>query len=53
MMVDKIGRISFLDFGIARNAGATQDMTLPGSVLGTAAYMSPESNYWKKSNASF
>lgn len=42
MMVEKNGRVRLLDFGIARNAGAGQEMTLPGSVLGTAAYMSPE-----------
>jgi serine/threonine-protein kinase len=42
MMVEKNGKIRLLDFGIARNAGAGQEMTLPGSVLGTAAYMSPE-----------
>ncbi len=42
MMVEKNGRVRLLDFGIARNAGAGQEMTMPGSVLGTAAYMSPE-----------
>ncbi len=42
MMVEKNGRIRLLDFGIARDANPGQDMTLPGSVLGTAAYMSPE-----------
>lgn len=42
MMVEKNGRVRLLDFGIARNAGVGQEMTLPGSVLGTAAYMSPE-----------
>ena len=42
MMIEKNGRIRLLDFGIARNASAGQEMTLPGSVLGTAAYMSPE-----------
>jgi len=34
--------VRLLDFGIARDANPGQDMTLPGSVLGTAAYMSPE-----------
>lgn len=42
MMVEKNGRVRLLDFGIARDANPGQDMTLPGSVLGTAAYMSPE-----------
>ena len=42
MMVEKNGRVRLLDFGIARDANPGQDMTMPGSVLGTAAYMSPE-----------
>ena len=42
MMVEKNGCVRLLDFGIARDANPGQDMTLPGSVLGTAAYMSPE-----------
>lgn len=42
MMIEKNGHVKLLDFGIARNASAGQEMTLPGSVLGTAAYMSPE-----------
>ena len=42
MMVEKNGCVRLLDFGIARDANPGQDMTIPGSVLGTAAYMSPE-----------
>ncbi|WP_437956895.1 bifunctional serine/threonine-protein kinase/formylglycine-generating enzyme family protein [Sorangium sp. So ce119] len=35
-------RLKLLDFGIARFAGDGADLTAPGSVLGTAVYMSPE-----------
>jgi serine/threonine protein kinase/predicted ATPase len=49
IMVTAEGRVKVLDFGIAKRIsipdGATQDlalMTLPGSVVGTPAYMSPE-----------
>jgi len=40
IMVDFAGRTKLLDFGIARIEN--QDMTLPGSIIGTTAYMSPE-----------
>ncbi|MGK3984791.1 bifunctional serine/threonine-protein kinase/formylglycine-generating enzyme family protein [Sorangium sp. So ce136] len=35
-------RLKLLDFGIARFASDGTDLTAPGSVLGTATYMSPE-----------
>ncbi|XXT18276.1 bifunctional serine/threonine-protein kinase/formylglycine-generating enzyme family protein [Sorangium sp. So ce429] len=35
-------RLKLLDFGIARFADDGTDLTAPGSVLGTAMYMSPE-----------
>ena len=37
------GRVKIADFGLARRSGAdTQQLTQPGGVLGTPAYMSPE-----------
>jgi len=40
IMVDFAGRTKLLDFGIARIEN--QEMTIPGTIIGTAAYMSPE-----------
>ncbi|MCL2208061.1 MAG: serine/threonine protein kinase [Fibromonadales bacterium] len=40
IMVDFAGRTKLLDFGIARVEN--QDITLPGTIIGTTAYMSPE-----------
>jgi eukaryotic-like serine/threonine-protein kinase len=41
VMVDRDGRIMVMDFGIAR-AAADDTLTQAGTVLGTAAYLSPE-----------
>jgi serine/threonine-protein kinase len=40
IMVDFAGQTKLLDFGIARIEN--QEITLPGTILGTTAYMSPE-----------
>jgi tRNA A-37 threonylcarbamoyl transferase component Bud32/beta-lactam-binding protein with PASTA domain len=36
------GTVKVTDFGIARAANARQGLTMPGTVLGTATYVSPE-----------
>ena len=36
------GTVKVADFGIARAAGTRQGLTMPGTVLGTATYLSPE-----------
>jgi tRNA A-37 threonylcarbamoyl transferase component Bud32 len=41
VMIDRDGRIKVMDFGIAR-AAAEDTLTQTGTVLGTAAYLSPE-----------
>ncbi|HWI04501.1 MAG TPA: protein kinase, partial [Acidimicrobiales bacterium] len=42
LIADDTGTVKVADFGIARAAGARQGLTMPGTVLGTATYLSPE-----------
>ena len=44
IMLTREGRVKLLDFGLAKVTGGAEDQTktLPGVVLGTTAYMSPE-----------
>jgi serine/threonine-protein kinase len=41
LMLDRAGNVHVADFGIARAAG-TDSLTMTGTVLGTAGYLSPE-----------
>ena len=41
LMISKQGEVKLMDFGIARDE-AYEDLTRPGTALGTPAYMSPE-----------
>jgi serine/threonine-protein kinase len=42
VLLDEGGEPLVADFGLARLAGAAVEVTLPGQVMGTPAYMSPE-----------
>jgi len=42
LMVDSTGRLRVTDFGLARPVESGESITLPGTPLGTPAYMSPE-----------
>jgi eukaryotic-like serine/threonine-protein kinase len=42
VMLDPAGGVKLTDFGVARVANATQDRTMPGTLVGTPSYMSPE-----------
>jgi len=41
LMITKLGEVKLMDFGIARDM-AFDDLTRPGTALGTPSYMSPE-----------
>jgi serine/threonine-protein kinase len=42
VLIDDRGQVKVADFGIARAAGSSEDLTQTGSVMGTATYFSPE-----------
>jgi serine/threonine-protein kinase len=42
VMLDHAGRVKLTDFGVARIVNANQDRTMPGTLVGTPSYMSPE-----------
>lgn len=42
VMLDAAGRVKLTDFGVARVTNANQDRTMPGTLVGTPSYMSPE-----------
>jgi serine/threonine-protein kinase len=42
ILFDEAGRAFVADFGVGRMDGASTGVTLPGTVIGTAQYMSPE-----------
>lgn len=42
VMLDAAGHVKLADFGVARLVDGNQDRTLPGTLVGTPSYMSPE-----------
>lgn len=42
ILITNEGRVCLSDFGVARIAGAANEQTASGAILGTPAYMSPE-----------
>lgn len=42
VMIDRAGRVKLTDFGVARLVDSNADRTLPGTMVGTPSYMSPE-----------
>lgn len=51
IMVDQSGSPQIMDFGIARSAEETEDITATGLVIGTPDYMSPEQARGEKAGA--
>jgi serine/threonine protein kinase len=42
ILLDRAGRVKVADFGIAKMAGQSTELTLVGSVMGSPQYLSPE-----------
>ncbi len=42
VLIDTAGEIKITDFGLAKEAGATDGLTVTGDVLGSPGYMAPE-----------
>lgn len=42
VMIDTVGRVRVLDFGLSRLLGAEERLTRTGEILGTPEYMAPE-----------
>lgn len=42
VMIDRQGHVKLTDFGVARLAESNADRTVPGTMVGTPSYMSPE-----------
>ncbi len=42
VLVDQAGRVKLADFGVARLSSGATDRTMPGTLVGTPQYMSPE-----------
>jgi tetratricopeptide (TPR) repeat protein/predicted Ser/Thr protein kinase len=51
IMIDANGKVSVMDFGIARSTEAVEAMTFTGAVIGTPQYMSPEQARGEKLDA--
>ena len=48
MMVSEDGRLTLLDFGVARSHLGQSDVTVDGSIIGTPRYMAPEQIFAEK-----
>jgi eukaryotic-like serine/threonine-protein kinase len=42
ILLDRAGRVKIADFGIAKMAGQSTELTMAGSVMGSPQYLSPE-----------
>jgi serine/threonine protein kinase len=42
LLLDRAGRVKIADFGIAKMAGQSTELTMVGSVMGSPQYLSPE-----------